>query len=379
LSHLAKALRAMRLKPGWLDGEIVLPRPGNGSPSFQALQKALETDRTDEIVYYLFDVPYYAGRDLTRVPLVARRTLLQSLLIDSPAVIRFSETFVAPPDQLVASACKLGLEGIIGKRKDSPYSGRRTRDWIKLKCSQRQEFVIVGWTAPRGQRRGFGAPLLGVHDATGKLVYAGKVGTGFNDRSLASIHAKLKKLAAKQATVQVPGSVARSVHWVRPELIGEVSFAEWTTGLHLRHPVFHALRTDKLAKDIVREDPEVSLGPDLEEEAVAPTSLSRLRVTHPDRIVDASLEATKIELVRYYGLVGSLMLEHLRSRPVSLVRAPRGVKGTLFFQKHLDRNRMEGVVQLDRALDRKHAPLLEISDPMGLLSASQMNVIEFHT
>lgn len=386
IPHLAKALKSMHLKPGWLDGEIVMPGDGGGRPSFQALQNAFETEKTRDIVYYLFDVPYYGGRDLTRVPLEERRAFLHGLLADPPAGIWFSETFEAPPEQLVASACKLGLEGVIGKRKASTYSGQRTPDWIKLKCSQRQEFVIVGWTDPQGSRQGFGALLLGVHDAKGKLVYAGKVGSGFTAQTLADIHRKLARLAAKQATVSAPAPVARTAHWVRPSLVAEVSFAEWTADRHLRHPVFHALRTDKPAKTIVREEPELPLGPDREpDDKVAPagavhaTLPASLRVSHPDRIVDASLKATKIEVVRYYGLVGPLMMEHLRARPVSLVRAPDGVKGERFFQKHLDRHRMEGVAELPPELDSEHAPLLEIVSRRGLLSAAQMNVVEFHT
>ncbi|MEO8223503.1 MAG: DNA ligase D [Gammaproteobacteria bacterium] len=386
LPHLARTLKGMHLKPGWLDGEIVMPRDGGGTPGFQALQNAFETEKTRDTVYYLFDLPYYAGRDLTRVPLEERRALLQGLLADPPAQFRSSETFEAPPDELVASACKLGLEGVIGKRKATPYSGRRTPDWIKLKCSQGQEFVIVGWTDPQGSRQGLGALLLGVHDAAGKLVYAGKVGTGFNARSLGEIHGKLARLAAKQATVPAPAPIARTAHWVRPRLIAEVSFAEWTTDRHIRHPVFHGLRTDNPAKAILREEPEVPLGPDREQDAdvatadSAPSSLpASLRISHPDRIIDASLKASKIEVVRYYGLVGPLMMEHLRARPTSLVRAPDGVKGAMFFQKHLDRHPMEGVAELPRALDREHAPLLEIASRMGLLSAAQMNVVEFHT
>ncbi|MEO7386497.1 MAG: DNA ligase D [Gammaproteobacteria bacterium] len=366
LPHLSKTLKGMRLKPGWLDGEIVMPRDGDGSPSFQALQNAFDTEKTRDIVYYAFDVPYYAGRDLTRVPLEQRRAVLKDILADPPDGIRFSDAFEAPPDQLVASACKLGLEGVIGKRRDSHYSGRRTPDWIKLKCSQRQDFVIVGWTDPQGSREGLGALLLGVRDAAGKLGYAGKVGTGFNARNLAQIHGNLKKLATKQATVQAPAAVARTAHWVRPTLIAEVSFAEWTANRHIRHPVFHALRTDKPA----RKPPAG---------AAHSTLPAGLRVSHPDRIIDASLKATKIEVVRYYGLVGPLMMEHLRGRPVSLVRAPDGVQGEMFFQKHLERYRMDGVAELPRTVDRDHAPFLEIASPMGLLSAAQMNVIEFHT
>jgi bifunctional non-homologous end joining protein LigD len=375
LAHLGKALQSMRLKPGWLDGEIVL-LDERGATRFQQLQNAIDSARTGEIVYFLFDLPHYAGHDLTKVPVEERRALLRSILKGAPAAIRFSDAFDGPPDRLVASACKLGLEGIIGKRRGSHYTPRRNPDWIKLKCAQRQEFVIGGWTDPKGSRTGLGALLLGVHDAKGKLVYAGKVGSGFDDDSLAALSRKLGKLAAKQSPfgTRVPPA---GVHWVKPTLVAEVTFSEWTDRGHLRHPVFHALRTDKPAKSIVREDPIAPLGPDTDEPVASiPASL---RVSHPDRVIDASSGLTKIELVRYYARVGELMMEHLRARPVSLVKAPQGVGKPVFFQKHADKYRMDGIVPLDRKLDPEHPPYMEVRSPLGLLSAAQMNAIEFHS
>jgi bifunctional non-homologous end joining protein LigD len=375
LPQLARAVASMRLQPGWLDGEIVM-LDDRGVASFQQLQNAFDSARTADIVYFLFDLPYYDGHDLTAVPLQQRRALLQSLLQNAPRCIRFSDAFTAAPQDLVASACKLGLEGIIGKRRDSPYSTRRSPDWIKLKCAQRQEFVVGGWTDPKGSRAGLGSLLLGVHDAAGKLRYAGKVGSGFNDTSLAHLSSQLKKLAAEGSPFnqRVPES---AVHWVKPTLVAEVSFSEWTSDGHLRHPVFHALRTDKPAAAIVREDPVAPLGPDAEEpRSRIPASL---QVSHPERVVDAQSGVTKIEVIRYYALVGELMMEHLRDRPVSLVRAPDGVGKPMFFQKHSERYQMEGVAQLDRKLDPQHPPYLEIQSPRGLLSAAQMNVIEFHS
>jgi bifunctional non-homologous end joining protein LigD len=202
------------------------------------------------------------------------------------------------------------------------------------------------------------------------------VGSGFNDRSLAEVSAKLKKLAADKSPFsrRVPES---AVHWVKPTLVAEVTFSEWTGDGHLRHPVFHALRDDKPAKAIVREDPTAPLGPDTEE----PQSLipSTLKVSHPERVVDAESGVTKIELVRYYALVGELMMPHLAGRPVSLVKAPEGIGKPMFFQKHAENHSMEGVLPLSKKLDPQHPPYLEVASPLGLLSAAQMNVIEFHT
>lgn len=376
LSHLAKALAEMKLRPGWLDGEIVVPGASGGT-SFQVLQNAFESARTRDIVYYLFDVPFYNGYDLTRVPLIQRRALLEPLLSNATPSILLSQTFEVPPEELLKSACKLGFEGIIGKRKASVYDSRRSPDWIKLKCSQRQEFVIGGWTDPKGSRAGLGSLLLGVHDAEGALVYAGKVGTGFDDRSLRQLHAKLKGLATAKRPFRGPTPGERNVHWVKPKLIAEVTFSEWTHGGYLRHPVFHGLRTDKPAAAIVREEPVHLLGPDLEE--ARPGTLSRIKISNPDRVIDSSSGITKLDVVRYYASVGTLMMEHVAGRPVSLVRYPQGIKRQGFFQKHLERASIEGVRQLDRHLDPAHPPLIEVAEPLGLLSAAQLNVIEFHT
>ncbi len=380
LPHLAAELAKLKLEPGWLDGEIVV-LDAHGTPSFQALQGAFDSARphaTDGIVYFLFDVPYYGGYDLREVLLVERRALLQGLLTNPSATLRFSDIFDAPPKDIVASACRIGLEGVIGKRKDSHYVSRRSDAWIKLKCTQRQEFVIGGYTDPKGSRVGLGALMLGVHDEAGALVYAGSVGSGFNGRSLAEVFDKLQPLATDKRPFKNATENDRSAHWVQPKLLAEVTFSEWTGDGHLRHPVFHALRTDKPAKQIVRERPLHMAA--AKAAPVASTALpGKLKVTHGERVIDKTTGITKIELVRFYGLVGPLMMEHLKGRPVSLVRAPEGIGGELFFQKHLDKATMDGIRLLDPALDPGHDPLLEVAATQGLLSAAQMNCVEFHT
>lgn len=376
LPDLVKALGKMHLKSGWLDGEIVVPDQ-NGIPDFQALQNAFDSSRTQSMVYYLFDIPFYDGHDLRSVPLIERREFLRTLFeTPPPEQVRFSETFDAPAGDIVASACRMGLEGVIGKRKTGVYVSRRSGEWIKLKCSQRQEFVIGGYTDPRGSRIGIGSLLLGFYDEGRVLRYAGNVGTGFSDKTLHDLKGKLHEVAAAHSPFTGAAGAGKKAHWVRPTLVAEVSFGEWTRDGHIRHSVFHGLRTDKKAEVITREKPVHPANVRSEKMTSIPSSL---RVTHPERVIDSSSGFTKIDLIRYYSLVAPLMLEHVRERPVSLVRAPDGITGQLFFQKHWEKETMPGVNQLDPALDPGHEPLIEISTAEGLLSAAQMNVIEFHT
>ena len=390
LPDLAGSLRALELPDGWYDGEIIMP--GTRVPAdFQALQSAFDSARTADIVYYLFDLPYCAGYDLRDVPLVERRAVLQRIVERKPQEkVRFSAVFEAPPREIVATACRLGLEGVIAKRRDSAYVTRRSSDWLKLKCGQRQEFVIGGYTDPKGSRTGLGSLLLGVHDEQGALRYAGNVGTGFNEQSLRELRTRLGELQVNASAFAPDAQLPRQAHWVRPELVCEVAFGEWTRDGRIRHSVFHGLRDDKPAQAIRREAVRHAAPVDRPAKPgrgkVAPPVTSAgaelpagLRVTNPDRVIDAASGATKLDLVRYYALVAPLMMEHLRDRPVALVRAPTGIGGELFFQKHMERYKMPGIVQLDRAIDPGHPPLLAVAEPEGLLSAAQMNVVEFHT
>lgn len=380
MPELARDLKALGLAASWLDGEVVVPGE-DGAPDFQALQNAFDGGRTAGIVYYVFDLPFHEGRDLRSLPLVQRRALLQQALGDkvgdrASGRIRLSEAFEARPEDLVSSACKLGFEGVIGKRREAAYASRRNADWIKLKCSQRQEFVVGGYTDPKGSRKGIGSLLLGVHDeASGKLLrYVGNVGTGFSEATLARLHSQLAALASDKSPFANTKDIDKKAHWVRPKLIAEVAFADWTDTQRIRHSVFHGLRGDKPASAIVREQPEPAVS------AASAASLpTGLRVTHPERVIDPSTGTTKLDLVRHYATVAPLMLEHLKDRPVSLVRAPRGIEGEKFFQKHHEGSSMPGVRQLDPKLDPGHSALLEIDSAEGLLSATQMNVVEFHT
>ncbi|PKO31280.1 MAG: DNA ligase D [Betaproteobacteria bacterium HGW-Betaproteobacteria-7] len=382
LQPLQSAFEGLKLPPGWYDGEIVVPDEA-GIPDFGALQQAFDTQRTSEVVLYLFDVPYYAGHDLRSAPLQARRLLLQRLLAAvNSEQIRFSETFAGTPHSVLASACKLGLEGVVAKRRSSTYRSSRSADWVKLKCSQRQEFVIGGYTAPQGARTGFGALLLGVNDAQGALQYVGDVGTGFSEKVLQELKETLDASARSTSPFAVGAKMVGRPTWVAPTLVAEVSFGEWTRAGHIRHAVFRGLRTDKEASMIVREQalrlPSAKAAK-VSAERQAPASADRLRVTNPERVIDTRTGTTKLELVRYYGLVGELMMKHLKGRPVSLVRAPDGVDGQLFFQKHAETEKLPGIRQLAAELDPEHPPMIAVASKQGLLSAAQWNVIELHT
>lgn len=259
LPRQAKALQALKLKDSWLDGEMVSLN-GDGLPDFQALQNAFDVGRSLDIVYYLFDAPFLNGADQREAPVEQRRAALKTALSGSRSkLLRFSEAFAANQRDIFESACDLALEGVIGKRAGSPYSSSRNADWIKLKCRLRQEFVIVGYTRPQGSRSGFGALLLAVNDDSG-LVYAGRVGTGFDQAALKTIYAQLTPLERKASPLAKPltSAQARGVHWVEPTLVGEVQFAEWTREGVVRQAAFVGMRSDKPAAQIIHEQPRTA-------------------------------------------------------------------------------------------------------------------------
>ena len=387
LPHLVAAIKALKLRASWLDGEIVVA-DAHGVPDFQALQNAFESEQTGRIEYVLFDLPFHEGRDLRELPLEARRDRLRALLAAAPhPALRFSESFDQDPASLLESARRAGLEGLIGKRRGSPYRSQRSSDWIKLKTGHRQEFLIVGYTEPRGSRQGIGSLLLGVHDDDGTLRYAGNVGTGFDQPTLALLRKRLDALVIPDAAVaKAPGRSSQrgggsAPHWVRPELMAELAFAQWTRDGRIRHAVFHGLRHDRPASGVTRERAMRAAGRAAAPAASASASgrARSVRVTHPERVIDAQSGVTKGELVAYYEAVSPLMLSHLRARPVALLRAPAGVVGATFFQKHADATELPGVKLLDPALDPGHEPLFAIASRRGLLSAAQANALEFHT
>jgi bifunctional non-homologous end joining protein LigD len=377
LPELVRALGALKLEGCWLDGEIVM-LDGHGAPDFQALQNAFDSGRTAQIRYFVFDAPFVQGEDLRDLPLAQRRERLEQLLDGrTGGPVQLSATLSGNPSRLLEASRAAGFEGLIGKRTDSSYVSGRSRDWIKLKTGLRQEFVIGGYTDPQGSRSGFGSLLLGVHDEEGKLRYVGNVGSGFDESTLARVKGRLDAVAAQESAFDDPprrvGPQRKLPHWVKPKLVAEVSFAGWTREGHLRQAVFRGLRADKPPRAITRERPVHS--PE-EKDMKLPRNL---RITNPDRVIDSGSGATKGDLVAYYARVAKLMLPHLKDRPVALLRAPDGVAGEQFFQKHAQARSMPELARLDRRLDPGHGALLVVPDVAGLLSAAQMNTVELHT
>lgn len=398
MPELAEELQRLPLRSGWLDGEIVVIG-ADGTPDFNALQNAFDGRRSAALAYYLFDLPFLDGQDLREVPLQARRARLQRLLAGHAGErLRYSDSFPGAPAEVLHAACRTGLEGVIAKRADAPYRSQRTDTWLKLKCQQRQEFVVGGYTDRANASGEIGSLLLGVHDDAGRLRFVGSVGTGWDAAAARDLHRRLARLKADQPPFDDGAAVKRgrwtrrpagSERWVRPRLVVEVAFGDWTPAGQIRHAVFAGVREDKPARAITREtavDPPAAAAP-----APAATGRSRaaatatkavpagVKVTNPQRVIDPQSGLTKLDLVRYYDSVAERILPHLRGRPVSLVRGPNGIGGPLFFQKHGEKIGIPGIKELDPALWPGHDALLEIDSREALLGAAQMNVIEFHT
>jgi bifunctional non-homologous end joining protein LigD len=416
---LVRAFEDLSQHEAWIDGELVA-LDARGLPSFEALQRAIAGGDTGALVYFAFDLPFVDGEDWRALPLSQRRARLDAIVAGpvagppqgGPAPsggsecreregagpldnIRLSQTFDAPPSQLAAASKAAGLEGLVGKRVDAPYRGGRSDAWVKLKHGHHEEFVIAGFTRGEGMReKTFGALVLAQHDEHGLLRHAGNVGSGFDEDTLEALSARLRPLRVKRPVLDDPNKDLKDAIWVRPELVAQISFAGRSRDGRVRHAVFRGLREDKSAREVERERPGAVM--------VTAASPIAVTVTNPERVIDPSTGITKIEVVRYMQCVAPLMLEHLASRPVSWLRAPDGLSGQTFFQKHNDRMTMPGVEsfagpsaagppqggrvpsggseRIERGgLSASSDQLIEIIDTQGLVGAAQMNVIEFHT
>ena len=283
--------------------------------------------------------------------------------------MRLSEQIAGSGVQAWKAACEVGLEGLIGKRLDAPYVSGRSDTWIKLKCRAGQEFVVGGYTEPAGQRQHFGALLVGTRAADGGLDYAGRVGTGFDERTLAQLRRKLDALLVDASPFRAPPRIARStrVHWVRPSLVAQVAYAELTDEGLLRQASFQGLREDKDPRTVQRERP------------AAGNRVGSIVVTNPDRVIYATPRITKLEVVRYYESVGAAMLAQVQGRPLSLVRCPQGIAGQCFFQKHVGTRLPAGVERVPIREKDGVDDYLAVTSVDGLLGLAQFGNIEFHT
>ncbi|WP_434421602.1 DNA ligase D [Nannocystis pusilla] len=374
LAPLAKSLqKRLGDHQALVDGELVHVDE-DGLTRFGPLQAALAAERPGELVFYAFDLLWLDGNDLRALPLLERKQLLAALLPseDAPGRVRLSEHIVGGGEELLARACSLGLEGIIAKRADAPYKSGRTRDWLKIKCGRRQEVVVGGYATARSGPRALGALLVGVFDDHGKLQYAGKVGTGFDFAEAA----RLKKLLADKETSRSPFAARLptglgDVHFVRPEVVVEVRFGEWTRDDRIRHAVYEGVREDKRPKQVHREAP-----------APTPESAGGLEVlgvplSNPKRVLWPDDGITKRDLAEYYEKIAEWILPQVADRPLSLVRCPDGIGKPCFFQRHMKHDLPDGIQAID--LDDDDEPAyVYVRDARGLIGLAQIGALELH-
>ncbi len=384
---LAKAMGDLPGEDLIIDGELTIT-DASGHTSFQKLQNAIKARKFGGLVFYAFDLLHADGRDLRREPLTDRKAALRAIVGGGDdGVIRYSDHTEGQGEAVEENACRLGLEGIIAKRADAAYEEGRSKSWQKIKCSRRQEFVIVGWTEPSGSRKHLGALLLAAHDGDGKLVYCGKTGTGFTAASLRTLKGRLDGLARKtKPTDRGPErDEARGAHWVTPKLVCEVSFTQWTDDGRLRHPSFQGLREDKPANAVPIEQPsdgkvETMSTPTKEPKPASPgrVTVAGVSLSHPDRVLYPDQGVTKADLARYYERVAEHLLPFVAGRPLSTVRCPKGRTGQCFYQKHLRETFPEPIRAITVAEDDGEAEYISIDSVEGLVTLVQFGVLEIH-
>ncbi|MEO8047791.1 MAG: DNA ligase D, partial [Nitrospirota bacterium] len=405
LQGIAAAAAALPVKTAWLDGEVVALMP-DGVISFQGLQNAFDTGSETNLVYYVFDLLYLDGYDLRQVTLLDRKRSLAAVMPSGASgLLRYSDHILGQGEVVFSEACHKGMEGIISKRSGAVYLAGRNRNWIKVKCSHRQEFVIGGFTDPSGSRMAFGALLLGVYGEQGQFQFVGRTGTGFSERSLKELHKRLVALEqTKSPFVNPPTGVdARGVHWVKPRLVAEVSFAEWTNEGLLRQASFQGLRKDKAAKSVIKEGTGNTTPVRAARSAAAQTSLrlhadeaerqtkkrttfvegpatiAGVTVSHPDRILFPDHGFTKLAVAQYYERVSQWLLPHLQDRPLMLVRCPEGYTKDCFYQKHATDTVPDTIGRVEILEERGRSSHMIADSLPAVIGLVQMGVLELHT
>jgi bifunctional non-homologous end joining protein LigD len=407
---LAPALAALPVGEAWLDGEVTALRP-DGHTSFGDVASALQRGVDDAaLVYFVFDVLHLNGFDLRGAALVDRKAALVALLASaddagdsarraaagepaSARPIRYLDHLRSHGDEFLAAACDLGLEGVVSKRVDATYRPGRGRSWLKVKCMRRQELVVGGFTDRADARGGIGALVLGVRERPhGPLGYAGRVGTGWDQGTMADLRRRLEPLEqalSPFAGDERRGADARGVHWVRPELVVEVEYLSWDEGGCLRHPSFEGIREDKSSGEVIAEMPAGTTAPARKRatrHAAKTASVAGVPLTNPDRVLYPDIGLSKLDLARYYESVAPLLLPFMARRPLTIVRCPQGYAAHCFFQKHWNRTLPEELQRVliphDRGSDtnphQRGDMYLAVDSLPGLISLVQLGVLELH-
>jgi bifunctional non-homologous end joining protein LigD len=391
--ELARVFGQLPVDTALIDGELV-HLAADGTTNFSGLQDAIATGKTGALNFFAFDLLYRDGWNLTGATLENRKAALTDIIPpDAAGILRYSDHQEGQGPAVLRQASGLGLEGIVSKRRDAPYRPGRGGSWLKVKCRNRQEVVVIGFTDPEGKREGFGALLAGYHDPTGSLRYAGRVGTGFSAARLTGLRKQLDSLVVKDPPVVLPKEAPRKgVHWVRPELVAEVEFAGWTADAILRHASFQGLREDKSPREVVydpsnppaAERPTTSIKSSSSDTDVPARArdgsmmFEGVRLTHPDRVLYPEDGVTKLDLARYYAAVGDWAVPHLAGRALTLVRCPDGQGKPCFYQKHLGKGGPEAIGHVDIAEDGELVAYPVIENLAGLIGLVQMSVIEIH-
>ena len=358
-----------------IDGEAVALGK-DGKPNFGLLQMSLKDGNAD-LAFYAFDLLIDQGEDITGLTNLQRKERLAAFLKGAPPPLLYGDHIIAKGEALFDAICKEGGEGIIAKKADATYRGARAKNWLKVKCIQRQEFVIVGWQSS-DKRLGFRSLHLGVLDGK-TLTYAGKVGTGFDSRMLVDMAETMKPLEIDTPALEVPRAAMRGSHWIAPKLVAEVAFTEFTREGTLRHPSFIALRGDKKASEVVREVPEKPPATAKAASALSTAASYGARITNPDRLIFPESKLSKGDLADYYAAVEAIFLVDGAKRPITLVRCPQGRGKACFFQKHDSGALGEFVHHVPiKEKDGSTEDYLWFDDPRGILSCVQMGTIEFH-
>ena len=400
MPDIVAKLAELRVNSALLDGEIVVLTP-KGTTSFADLQAAFQRETRKTLTYFVFDLLHLNGKNLRNAPLIERKRLLKDLLapFGENEIIRLSEHLQTDGPTIFVNACRLGAEGIVSKLGSAPYISGRSAGWMKTKCVQQQEFVIGGFTSPSDDSPGVGALLLGYYEDS-ELIYAGRTGTGFTQKTHRNLRDKLDKLQSKKSPfLELPIAARRNARFVHPKLVAEVSFATWTADNLVRQAAFKGLREDKPAEEVHRELP-VDAKPSTDKKSSQakkarmlrnPARVGKvssrmvesplpIRLTNPDKQLDEESHLTKRALADYYWAVSANMLPHIAQRPLSVVRCPEGTAKPCFFQKRVTSTLPDGIGSV-AIRDKKGGPsepYITLSTAEALTGLAQMGVMEVH-